>query len=129
MILQPYIPDARPEVPTGKKITMPGLGVDIKQIMLMYARGSEVERAKGYYEKVGMPIPDFDRMSHIEKLEALAQIRKQKKEAEGKINSELKKADAKKQDAILQNKVKQKVDAELKQRQSSDRQRKDGDDA
>lgn len=129
MILQPYIPDARPEVPTGKKITMPGLGVDIKQVMLMYARGSEVERAKGYYEQQGMEVPDFDRMSHIEKLEALAELRKSAKQATEEINRSLEKAEAKRQDAILQNKVKQKVDAELKQRQSSDRQRKDGDDA
>lgn len=120
MIQQQHIePYPSPEVSTGKKITMPGLGVDIRQVMQMYSRGSMEERAKGYYEQEGMEVPDFARMSHIEKLEALGEYRRQAKESNDKLNKLSDASVAKQKDAILQKTVKQKVDDELN-RQSSE---------
>lgn len=91
----------------GKRITMPGLGVDIRQVLQQYAKGTLEERAKGYYDGLGMEIPEFSKMSRIEKLEQLNIYRdlvnktkndlegfgkaKKQREEEEKINKRVKK--------------------------------------
>lgn len=120
MIQQIHIaPYPTPEVPTGKKITMPGQAVDIKQVIEMYSRGTMEERARGFYEQEGMPIPDFERMSKIERLEKLAEYHKQIVEASKNIEQAKTASAAKAKDAILQKTVNQKVEDELKKRKSS----------
>lgn len=112
-------PHPNPEVSTGKKITMPGMAVDIKQVIQMYARGSMEERARGFYEKEGMEIPDFARMSKIERLEKLGEYHEQIANAQNNIAQIRAKAEAKNSEAILQKTVQQKVEDELKKQQSS----------
>jgi len=69
----------------GKKITMPNMGIDEAEAIKRYAAGSLVNQAKGYYEKQGMEIPDFDRMDKIEKLEALETFRDMLRESKEKL--------------------------------------------
>lgn len=71
------------EKQTGKRITMPGLAVNIQRAMQQYNLGDPVIQAKGWYEQQNMPIPDFDRMSKIDRLMALESYRK---EAKAKTN-------------------------------------------
>lgn len=82
MIQQQHLTEfPKQELSEGKKVTIPGLGVDIKKAMEQYLRGSLVERAKGFYESKGMIIPDFHKMDKIEKLLALNEFRKRYKDA------------------------------------------------
>lgn len=76
MILQEYIPNPKPEVPSGKVITLPGQAVDMKSAINQYRAGSLVERAKGYYERAGMEVPQFEKMSKVDQLLALGEYRK-----------------------------------------------------
>lgn len=98
------------EIPGQSKVTMPGLSIDVKRALQQYAMGTMEERAKGYYEKLGEEIPDFHKMSKIERLVSLNEIRKKIKEQQGTINNIVAKAQADKKEAILQQTVKQKVD-------------------
>lgn len=59
----------------GKKITMPGMSVNIGEAMRKYVAGTLEEQGKAYYEKEGMPIPDFHKMNKIQKLETLNEYR------------------------------------------------------
>lgn len=111
MIQQIHLePHPKPEVPGQDKITMPGLSIDVKKALQQYAMGTMEERAKGYYEDKGMPIPDFDHMSRIERLVQLGIYRQQIKEANEQLETLAAASQAKKAEAIMQKTVKQKVD-------------------
>lgn len=115
MIQQQHItPNPTQEVAGTKKITMPGLSVDVKLALQQYARGSMEERAKGYYESQGMIIPDFNKMSHIERLEALNEYREIAKNSQVELQG-FATARAKREDELkLSNLVNKKVDEKLK---------------
>lgn len=77
----------------GKPITMPGMATNVKQALRMYRDGSFVEKAGAYYEEEGMPIPNFDRMSKIDRLMALNEVRERmisKKKSLDEMNSKAK---------------------------------------
>lgn len=116
MILQKHLVEYPvPEKAVGKKITIPGLGVSIANVMQMYARGSLEERAKGYYEKKGMEVPDFAMMSKIERMEALSEYQKTVINENKKLDTVAEKIEAAKKEAILQKKIKDKVDEQQQQ--------------
>lgn len=120
MIQQIHLePHPKPEISGKDKITMPGLGIDVKRALQQYAMGTMEERAKGFYEQQGLPIPDFDRMSKIERLVALNDTRElAKAQRENLININAR-ATAAKEEAILQKTVKQKVDEAIKSERNS----------
>lgn len=116
MILQKHLVEYPvPEKAEGKKITIPGLGVNIANVMQMYARGSLEERAKGYYEKKGMEVPDFAMMSKIERMEALSEYQKTVINENKKLDTLAEKIEVAKKEAILQKKIKEKVDEQQQQ--------------
>lgn len=81
MIQQQHLtPYPTKEVGGGKRLSQPGLGVNIKLALQQYSRGTLENKAAGYYEKAGLPIPEFDRMNLIEKYEALAEWRQKVKD-------------------------------------------------
>lgn len=120
MIQQQHIvnPHAKPEVGSGKKITLPGYGVNIKEAIEQYSRGSMENKAKGFYENEGEPVPDFAKMSKIERLEALGEYIKEVENKRAEIANIVSASQSKQKDAILQQTVKQKVQDELKQQRS-----------
>lgn len=68
-------PKIKPSKLGGKKITMPNMYVSVKDSLRMYTDKSAVEKAALYYEEEGMPIPNFEMMDNIERLEALNEWR------------------------------------------------------
>lgn len=108
--------------PTGvptQSLTIPGQGFNLKYAMEQYKRGSLVERAIAFYEKEGLEMPDFKSMSRIEKLEALANYRIERKRLEELlINNQNRQADvlAKQQKAKQQEseRVQRKSDTDAK---------------
>lgn len=69
------VPISKGEKLGGKKITMPGMGISIEELMTKYSAGTLLDKAKGFYEKQGMRQPDWDRLDRIEKLEYLNEYR------------------------------------------------------
>lgn len=77
---------------SGKVLTIPGQTVDLVKALQSYTRNSLEEKVKGYYEKEGMPIPDFHHMDKIQRLQALSDYRtlvdskvKEVKDISGKV--------------------------------------------
>lgn len=96
MILQQKIASSETTFPnqniTGlgqpqQSLAIPDQAMNLKFAMMQYKRGTLVERAKGYYEQKGLEVPDFDRMSKVEKLMALAEFRKTVKNATDEIGT------------------------------------------
>ncbi|WNK12603.1 MAG: hypothetical protein [Microvirus sp.] len=83
----------------GKKITMPGMAVNDIDMLKRYAAGSLENQAKGFYEKNGMEIPDFDRMDRIEKLEALEHYREKLKASRQTLTNSIQDAERKHKEA------------------------------
>lgn len=64
-----------------ESITVPGQAMDLAYAMKQYKKGSLIERAKAFYESKGFEMPEFNMMSRVEKLQALAVYRKLAKES------------------------------------------------
>lgn len=86
----------------GQSMTIPGQSFNVKLAMEQYKKGTIVERVKGFYEKQGFETPDFNSMSHIEKLQALADYRKLAKEAASRLDSSHLKANKQYQKDVLE---------------------------
>lgn len=71
--------------PPQQSLAIPDQAMNLEYAMKQYKRGTLEERAKGYYEQKGLEVPDFDRMSKIEKLMQLAEFRKITKNASDTI--------------------------------------------
>lgn len=106
-----------PEKMGDKKITMPGLGVNIARAIQMYSKGTIENQAIGYYEEKEMPIPDFGRMSKIEKLMALNEWREVVKTETGILQGLQAESKKREDSIILSNQINKKVDEKLKQQQ------------
>lgn len=59
----------------GKKITLPGLSINMEEALKTYSRGDIETNFSKFYEEKGFPIPDFDKMDRIERLEAINEMR------------------------------------------------------
>lgn len=70
-----------------QELTIPGQAIDLKHAMNMYRRGSLEERAKGFYEAKGFEMPDFDRMSKVERLGELNKFSKEVKRLSQEIQN------------------------------------------
>lgn len=101
MILQehlvklPHYEVVKNEKNAKQSMSIPGQAFNLKLAMEQYKRGSLVERAKGFYEKQGFETPDFNSMSHIEKLQALAEYRQIAKATREKLDGNIAKANNK----------------------------------
>lgn len=106
--------------PTGiptQGLTIPGQGFNLRYAMEQYKRGSLVERAVAFYEKEGMEMPDFQSMTRIEKLSALADYRKEVERTKTLLNNnEKRKADVLEQ----QQKAKQQESERVQRKSDSD---------
>lgn len=92
-------PKPKREKGNGKILTVPNLHLDIKQNQFKLSTGQIEDRVKGYYEKQGYEIPDFDRLDKIGKIQALSDMRKKvqiNEEKLKKLNNQAEKAAAKK---------------------------------
>lgn len=109
---------SKPEFNGGKRITLPGLYVKPYESIQQYSDKSAEEKAAGYFADEGMPIPDFEKMDKIERLEALSQWKAKAIETRSMLderNSEAAKAAIQ---ADIDNKIQQKVN-EFKQQHSA----------
>lgn len=97
-------PKPKREKGNGKVLTVPNLHLDIKQNQFKLSTGQIEDRVKGYYEKHGFEIPDFDRLDKIGKIQALSDMRKKvqlNEEKLKKLNNQAEKAAKKAQDDKL----------------------------
>lgn len=85
----------KPEKLGGKRLTMPGLYVKPYEALQAFRDKSFEEKAANYYADEGAPIPNFEMMDKIERLEALGEyqdiVRQQKADLQ-KRNDEIKAA-------------------------------------
>lgn len=85
----------KPEKLGGKKITLPGLYVKPLEALRQYSDMSQEQKMAEAYKDEGMPIPNFEMMDKIERLEALSEYRAiaiEKKALLDQRNSEAEKA-------------------------------------
>lgn len=96
MILQKKLVDNRYSLVTStqekktESFTIPGQGFNLSLAMQQYKKGTLVERVHGFYEKNGFETPDFNQMTKLEQMEALAKYRKIVKEKELLLNQKRK---------------------------------------
>lgn len=103
---------------TGKdQVTQPGMAVSIGEAVKNMDMGTPEEQAGAFYEKMGMPIPDFDRMSKTDRMIALNKYRQDVVKLEGDLNKMESLAKEKHDEAILQQKIKAKVDEQTRPKQ------------
>lgn len=108
----PKVPKGGPvkyERTSQQKITDPSMYVSPAKAVKMYQDDSLEKRAAHYYEQQGQVIPEFDKMTKIERLEALNEARK----LAIKSRDKLREIDEKQ----FQSQQKAKVDAEQSKRQ------------
>lgn len=89
-----------------QSLSVPGQAFNIKLAMEMYKKGQPIEKVKGFYEKEGFECPDFNMMSRIEKLQALADYRILRKEKAEKLDTTYDKANQKFNQHVLEQKAK-----------------------
>lgn len=68
-----------------KSLTIPDQGFNLTHAMQQYKKGQLIERVKGYYDQQGMESPDFNMMDKFQKLQALADFRTMRQQAEDRI--------------------------------------------
>lgn len=120
MIQQQHLtPYPTKEVGGGKRLSQPGLGVNIKKALQMYSQGTLENKAAGYYEKAGLPIPEFDRMNLIEKYEALGEWRQKVKDGVFELEqfqlAANKRAEEARIDSLVNKKINEKKDSSSKE--------------
>lgn len=115
-----------PERNKGKKITMPGLAVSISQGLQRLDKGGIVDQAAAYYEEQGMPIPQFEMMSKIEKLEALNEYRQKVKKADETLKSIAEANEKRIADEKLSKLINEKADEKFKSKTKESRSEGDG---
>lgn len=59
----------------GRSLTIPGQAIEIGLAVKRFSAPTIQERLKGYYEQEGLELPNFDRLSKIERLDLLAESR------------------------------------------------------
>lgn len=105
---------------TGKdQVTQPGMAVSIGEAVANMDLGSPEEQAGAFYEKMGMPIPDFDKMTKTDRMIALNKYRKEVSELEGQLNEIDALSKRKHDEAILQKTIKAKVDEQTRPKQGT----------
>lgn len=105
---------------TGKdQVTQPGMAVSIGEAVANMNLGTPEEQAGAYYEQLGMPIPDFDRMTKTDRMIALNKYRQDVTKHQADLNKLESSAKQKHEEAILQQKIKAKVDEQTKPNQGT----------
>mgnify|MGYP003375793061 CR=1 FL=1 len=99
-------------------MSIPGAAFNLKLAMEQYKKGSLVERVKGYYEAKGFETPEFDKMSKLERMEALAHYRQQSKALATKLDANDYKANQKHANDV---RIKQQKEAEAKRQATGNR--------
>lgn len=95
MVDRPYALVTKTNTKPQLSMSVPGAAFNLKLAMEQYKRGTLVERVKGYYEAQGFETPEFDKMTKLERLEALAQYRKISREAAARLDASHEKANHK----------------------------------
>lgn len=67
-------------------LTQPGQAIDIATAAKHFTTPSIDERMKVYYDEAGIELPNFERMSYVERLTSLAESREQYKAAKQKVD-------------------------------------------
>lgn len=106
-----------PEKLGGKKLTLPNMSVNVRQALGMYRDKSMEEKMGAYYEEAGQPIPNFEMMDKIERLEALNEWRNKTIEKQDKLNSLNDQAKKAYDEMVINNKIKLKADELVQQQQ------------
>lgn len=76
----------------GKSLTRPGMAKNIGEQLKRLQRGEQMEEYLGYYEsELGVKLPDFNKMTRIEKLEYTNDVRNKMAKAKTTIEEQIKK--------------------------------------
>lgn len=59
----------------GRSLSIPNQAIDIAVSVKRFSAPTIQERLKGYYEEEGLELPNFDRLSRIERLDLLSESR------------------------------------------------------
>lgn len=75
MHLKEVIIPAGPEKYGGLKLTQPGMASKATEALAKLKAGTLIDQAKGYYDTMGIEVPDFNMMDKVQKLNALNEYR------------------------------------------------------
>lgn len=91
------LPQEVVELARGKRITNPSAYLSPSNVLQMLNAGSLIENTRAFYEEEGMEVPDFDKLTKIEKMEALAEYRTMLQQKRAEMQEHAKKAVEKEQ--------------------------------
>lgn len=115
------LPKATPEKHSGVQVTIQGKSLNLKFAIQQMRVGSIEEQLGAFYEKDGQVVPDFGRMSKVERM---VELNKYKEEV-SKAKLDLQKFAEAKQKKMHELEVQNKVNEQLK-KQQDDSQNKGG---
>lgn len=81
----------------GLSLTVPGMAINVRDQLIRLQRGEPIERMAGVYAShAGIEIPEFEKMSRLEKLDWAAQHREQLQETKERILHQLRETEKQK---------------------------------
>lgn len=110
---------SKPEKLGGKRLTLPGLYVKPYEALQQYTDKSIEEKMANAYSDEGSPIPNFEMMDKIERLEALSEYQAIVMEKRAELNKRNNEAKEAKQKEEFDNLIKQRVNESLQQQQTT----------
>lgn len=107
-------PKIKPEKWSGPKLYQPGYSVTPQEALQQYSDKDLLNKAAHYYEEQGVPIPEFEKMDKIQKLEMLNVYREEQKKITDQLDDRNEKAKT-----FINNQIKLKQNAEPQKQQQS----------
>lgn len=107
-------PKIKPEKGGGPLLYQPGYSVTPQEALQQYSDKDLLSKAAHYYEEQGVPIPEFEKMDKIQKLEMLNVYREEQKKITDQLDDRNEKAKK-----FINNQIKLKQNAEKQQQQQT----------
>lgn len=81
----------------GLSLTVPGMAINVRDQIIRLQRGEPIERMAGVYaSQAGIEIPEFEKMSRLEKLDWAAQHREELQVTKERILNQIREAEKQK---------------------------------